>query len=586
MAKRFRHDQWSPLAHKEALGLGDGNTPPPDSPFYLPVEDARRLAAYRILAAYRDNVARYHLPDVLWMTDMTGHLAGAELSEVGILAAAVAAAQQRPAAEKYREYGHGALLVAQARSLLLGDAQDVVLPALEELRDEDATGDESAPDAATGRLEEFDDWLQGWATDERLPLRLLEGEEHTVGSGDVVYALGWSEGLARPRLRVYEPDAYFPDLDAAGDDEEFPTTVHLAWEIARGQEVWLHRKTWRLVELETLSLPPRPMPWHESGQKPATRTCTYEVTEFNLTALDRAKATVYNLAAANGTVKIAVTDLGIDFLPVVHVPNDAPGARHFGRSVLTLAAQALDDVSATDTDLQTNSELVGSTPLVTKGAPAGLGGGPGAQWNLPDGGDAKLLDTSKALDGLIKYQKHLAGIVDVNTRLSSALLGRIAPNEVPSGYALELGFASTRSLIREMRMVRAEKYPLIPKMAMRLAQAAKVLPAGPTPEAVIVLGGYLPADKAAAMTQVTDGLRAHAISRRTGVAMLMAADFPIEDAQAETDRIRTEAYDDMVRLVEALGTDGEAQVRDWLGIAALPPVVLPDLPPVPEPPAA
>jgi hypothetical protein len=584
VVRRFVHDTWSALSHKEALG--DGTSRPEDSPGWLNDEDARRLAAYKILQAMRDNVGRYFLPEVLWHSDLTAGLhRGESLSEIGMIAAAIQAAQHRPAAEKYREYGHPALLVAQARSLLLGDGQDIHLPDLQAAIDDRATADTTdgvdkpaEPGTEELRLQQFADWLDDWADDERLPLRLLEGEGHSIGDGDGVYALSWSGKLKRPRLQVYDPGWYFPDLATVSLDDDYPTTVHVAWVEEIDKDLWVVRHTWQLEDLPAGET--RTMKWAETGDPASTRTCFYSAARYRQSAIPSG-VTVYDLErtqAAHVVALVERTDTEVDFLPVVHVPNDAAGARHFGKGIILDVAMLLEDMAATDTDLQVNSELVGSTPLVTKGAgPSGLDAGPGAQW---DNVDATFLDTSRSLLGLTGYAQHLADTESVNTRISSALLGRIKPNEVPSGVALQLGFAPTRSLVREMRLVRGEKYPLLLKFVMRFAQSRGILPAGPTPRAEIALGGYLPADRAAAVEQVKALLEAHAASIETCVQILVEADFPIEDAHDEVRRIKSQRFDDAVKLADALADDGPAY--DFLGIPR------PDrlkLPPLPAPPA-
>lgn len=604
MVRPFTHDTYAPLSFVEGLGEGDGQTLPPlmATSGWLEYDDARRLASYRILAAMRDNAFRYLLPEKLWQRD--GRPQG--VSELERIRHYLAQLDELPPAQKWREYGDAMLLVQQGRSLMLGDSQDLVLPELERLLKEEAdegraeeTREEKAAreqDSATQqqqveRLQEFDGWLQDWSDSERLRLALVEGEENTVGDGDGVYTLGWNDRLGRPRLRVYDPGWYFPDLDTIGDDDEFPTVVHVAWDYERrtdGHTV-LHRKTWRLVDIDSpeaalyqeAPAAPYDVPW--SDEK-ATRFLVYAVAEWDTTQLQD-RETVYTLLVPDtrATVLVEPTVTLVDFLPVVHVPNDASGARHFGRSLLLSVAQLLPDLQGTDSDLQANSEFVGSSPLVTKGNAGALDAGPGAQWNMGDG-DAKFLDTSRALLGLTGYSEHLLSRLSTNSRLAESLLGRVSPKDVPSGYALELGFAPTRSLVREMRMVRDEKYPLIMKFAMRLAQLNDVLPDGETPRAVVALGGYLPADRAAAVQQVAVGLKEHAFSHSTGVQILIDAGFPIEDAEAEVEQIRAEAFEDMVRLVDALGADGVIRVREWLGMDQLAPGI-PALQPAPTPPA-
>jgi hypothetical protein len=65
-------------------------------------------------------------------------------------------------------------------------------------------------------------------------------------------------------------------------------------------------------------------------------------------------------------------NLGIDFIPIVHIPNTVAVAEHFGRSDLAPVLQILDDIQATDSDLQLASALTGAPMVVLsgKGGPA------------------------------------------------------------------------------------------------------------------------------------------------------------------------------------------------------------------------
>jgi hypothetical protein len=69
-------------------------------------------------------------------------------------------------------------------------------------------------------------------------------------------------------------------------------------------------------------------------------------------------------------------DIGIDFVPVIHVPNTPSGSKHFGRSLLLSVAQLLDDIGFADSDLAASSEFVGNTPVVTTGGTGGRRVGP------------------------------------------------------------------------------------------------------------------------------------------------------------------------------------------------------------------
>lgn len=513
----YLNDRWAPLGYKQALGDGLAGRPPIAVPTWITADDHRRLAAYDILGAYRTNTAANYLPDVLDPQTNT-------------------VLDQR---SKYREYGHGALLVAQARALVLGDGQTITMPGHD------------------GPNQVFYEWLagtddeDGWATLEWLQLKLYAMEDNALGDGDGVLALGWDQARMRPRLRKYDPGWYFPDVHAQTQDD-FPSTVHVAWEFqdpADQQHTYVQRKTWRLVPRELGA--PR-LAYQRPGEPPAELTCVFSDGVWRVDRLPQG-ATVYDDWGQPGRWETPPVDMGIDFIPVVHEANDVDQQQPFGRSILLLIAQVLDDLSLTDSDLQANSSLVGSSPTVTKGAVTNLPAGPGAQWNLPQGADARMLDTSKSLDALLAYDRHLLDTLSRNSRIAGVLLGMVQPDEVESGYLFELGFAPTHALIGELRLIRRMKLPLLLKMTMRMAQVAGVLPAGPTPPAQIELGPYLPADKDGTISRVTKAVQAHTMSVETAVRQLAAAGLDMGEIEEEVARILAEWGELAVQAVEATG---------------------------------
>jgi len=524
--RTFLHDQWSPLSHIADLGDGALGTRPLNVASWVDDVDARRLTAYRILSAYTDNVRRYYLPANMW-----GAQGGLELDSFGNLPSSSDPSE----AAKMREYGHAGLICDATRSLVLGEDQTIVVV-------DPAEADSTKEAPAVGVVR---DWLKAWAAKERLVGKLLTGEETTITDGDGVYVLGWSPRASRPRLKVYDPGFYFPDLlshdkpeFADWDDDDFPPVVHLAWEREDDDNhTILVRHTWRMRKLDQGVA----APWGGTRDW----TCDFTVVEVRT---DRLKVgwNIYNLPADGEAVTVvkATVDLGVDFMPVVHVPNDEPGGRHFGRSTLLRVAMILDDLMGSDTDLAISSELSAPAPTVTTGAGSPtLDGGPGAQWNVPAGGSISQLDTSKSLDAQIKHGDRLMETLATNVRLALVLLGRADVGAAPSGYALELGFAPTSALVRELRNCRSVKYPLLLKFAVRLTQAndPTQIPAGSTPDLSIDLGAALPADLPAAIEAVKDLLPIRAISTATAVRMLSRAGLPIDDAAAEVALIEAEA---------------------------------------------
>lgn len=551
--RTFTHDAWSPLAYIPELSDVEGGRPP-TAPTWVDDLDARRLTAYRVLAAYMDNVRRYWLPNTRW---------DRQVSNVdGLLTVS------RPEAQEYREYGDPALLVDTARALILGEDQSIEI---DDPRPDPQPGTELAPLPSH-------EWLLDWAARERLTQKLLQGEANSVGLGDGVYVLGMDPAKGRPRLRVYDPGFFFPDPHAVVDgwaDDEFPPVVHLAWEYEVDGVTWVRRHTWRMTRLEAATT----APWGGAREW----TCMYRVVDYRVDHLAE-NATVYS-AEMSRSPKVVQdwSDLQVDFIPVVHVPNTPS---EWGASILLRVGQILDDIANTDTDTALVGQTSAAPAFATVGSVPSLTGRPGEAVGL-DAAGAGWTDTSKNLVAVTTLLSSLLDRLAVNTRLAQALLGRVQPNEVPSGYALALGFHPARQLMREARTVRDEKYPLILKFALRLAQAAGKVPPGVTPEARIVLGSSLPADLGQAISTVKDLLPVHGISIGTAVRVLVQAGLPIEDAQAEVDAIQTEMFEQAVKLVEATGDVDAA--RKMLGLGARGPVLpTPTLvtePPPTEPPA-
>lgn len=542
-------DQWAPLSHKR--GLSEQATMGWMAPSWTG-EHARRLAAYRILSAYIDNVARHFSSGVT----------------------------PKDRSER-REYGDAALLVHVTRSKLLGDDVSIVV------EDADLELDEETPPEDAARItqaQERQEWLTDWARDVRFRLKMVEVEGDAVGLGDGVYVLGWSQSKGRPVLRLFDPGFYFPVL-SDGDEDEYPSTVHIAWEIptegADDARKRIRRITYRLVRRDAEAR----LPYQSPDEAPATMTCqlsdgifTLQGSDRDVDALDGSRAEW--LLNEDGA-EIRDLDLGIDFLPVVHVPNTVALKEHYGRSILLAVAQVLDDLHATDTDVSRAAATAGSPPITASGlalptakngnepGPAVATYGPGQMFSLGDNGRMDVLDTSGGLRALLELEANLLRRLSVNARIPEEVLGRINAGDVASGFLMALSFGPLQGLIDEMRLVRDEKYRLLLKFVQRLAIVGGALPAGDPPTAWVAFGSYLPSDLPGVVDTVTRLLTAKAISRRTALAMLVEAGLPIEDASEELVRIEAEDLDAANALLEATGD--EQVVRDRLGLEGPPP---------------
>ncbi|WP_329131519.1 hypothetical protein OG552_10410 [Streptomyces sp. NBC_01476] len=599
-------DGWGWLNYKPIFasdtGMPSRRAFPESTAMWVPPADQRRLAAYKILAAYDNNQA--------------GQLA---------------AIADGPEALERREFGDPAMFIDTLVADVLGSEQTITVPGA----DHDGDGEPSPEQAMAERVQGL---LREWAEDELLPMRMLQAERKAVCLGDGVYWLALDASKGRPVLRVTDPGFYFPVIEEDGDTGAYPRRVHLAWELPedqlRGLKPRLRRITWELDYIRPLTAPgvdqrgravraPVMQPPDPDGEtdpgpilvtgdtldpasgsitrnyawndRPSPFTCymtdaTWRLSDLtgptDVDALPLEKAAF--ATRGDGEV-LDHLDLLIDFIPVVHVPNTVPDAEeHWGQSSLAKVLQVFDELAGADTDSSHASAITGSPILsiTTKG-----GGGkqpdrrvePGVVFDLPEGGRMDALNTAPQLAGLREHVRSLQDRAAATARLPAVSLGTADPAAFPSGYALELALGPEDSLMAFMRLARFHKYKLLLKFVQRLHLAGQFPKwAGVTVQsAVMTFGPYRPLDKKGILDQVIEGVQGHVISLETGVRMLMEAGFPIQDVQKEIERIQARAFADAKNLADATG-DTEAVGR-YLGINVTqdtPPA--PELPPVPS----
>lgn len=566
MANDLILDAWAGLSHKR--GLSGQAIRGWAAPTWVG-EHRRRLTAYVVLQAYLDNCAR--------------HFASVDTE---------AAQRER------REYGDAALLVHVARQKLLGEDPQLVVEAADtQLDPEPGEGDPPEDDEARLRRSEVEaarerqEWLRKWARDERFRLKMVEVEDDAVGLGDGVYVLGWDTTKRRARLRLFDPGFYFPVLDD-GDEDDFPKTVHVAWELppvsVEDTRKRIRRITWRLVRLDVETR----RAYQRADDDPAQWTCLLSDGIWTLRGDD---SDVDALSPDRGDYllndegqPIRDVDLQLDFIPVIHVPNTMGLKDHYGRSLLVSVAQILDDLHALDTDVAKSAATTGSPPISVSGAllPTGDNAkvatyGPGQLYRLGDGGRMDVVDTSAGLAALQALGDGLLERLSTNARVPAEVLGRVKASDVASGFLMALSFGPLQGLVDDMRLVRDEKYRLLLKFVQRMAVQYGELDRGPAMDAFVAFGSYMPSDLPGIVQTVTQLLQARAISTTTAVTMLLEAGLPIEDAAEEVERIRAENFEQAVALLEA--TADEQAVRDYLGLEGPPPEGPEETPPEPPP---
>jgi hypothetical protein len=516
------------------------------APTWVDKHNERRLRAYTLLASYLENSARSYLVND---KDPDGR----------------------------REYGDPSLIVDNLVDAVLGEGARIMVDNAS-LSDDN----ENQDDYADTVQEFFDRWVEA----DNFHMTAMEVESDSVGLGDGVYVVSWDSNRGRATVTCYDPGFYFPVLDPSSYDDQYPSKVHIAWEYEtfdnrlRNPQRFIRRITYEVVDLadvpDGVDTTPRAYPWRS---RPSTKVClksdgvwSYEgVGSRDLLDLNDAKA-VWQVNSDNQTVY--KLDIGVDFVPVVHLPNTISRKEHFGRSALQKILQIIDDLQSADTDLLKTSRTTGSPPLGSK-SPVTTNEEGEVQTYGPGQiieGEITVIDTSKNLDALTEYIDFLLKRLSTNVRMPESVLGKLRPSEVPSGIALALSFGPLRSLVRRMRLVRQEKYPLLLQFVHRFSMLdeahADLRPPRERIDDIPIIryafGQFLPSDTTVILTDITSLFREKIISRNTAIRLLIEeAGMNIREAQDEVDQIENEDFEGARVLGEALESPEAA--AEYLG---------------------
>ena len=257
-----------------------------------------------------------------------------------------------------------------------------------------------------------------------------------------------------PDLRRLDPDSYFPIL---GDDlEGFPDKVHLAWEFVTGEGTDDERAVAAPAHLGAgrpgdFDRSPRSLDTGpgravgRTGDEPATRTCLFsegvwtleEIGPNGIPDLSEAAATWETDAAGRGPP----LGPGVDFLPVIHVPNTPASRTHYGQSALAVVAQILDDLGQSDTDLTEVARLVAG-PAIALSGPASNRDSTEAtgscrcsrsQCSTSAAGMMDMLDLSVGLEKMMGFGDRLTDRLLVNPVFRRRWSVRSIRSQAPSG---------------------------------------------------------------------------------------------------------------------------------------------------------
>jgi hypothetical protein len=526
-ARQLLLDAWSALSFKAGitpLASTTGTARGWAAPTWVGPDHERRLAAYKVLYAIYRNCGREFI-DVVDEKDRA----------------------------KHREYGDAALLVKVVLAALLGDDIGIAV--------------EGSDDDENSAAVERQAWFDAWADAERFRAKVMETERDAQKIGDGVYVLGTSPDKKRVRLRLFDAGFYFPEIDPNAAEDEFPRRVHVAWEFEDRTDPTrpvrkVRRITWELGDLPDAQK--RRLAWNTE----ATSTTCYmtdgtwllsnlggfDVEHF---PLPRVESFALQPSPA-GPVEVQLLDLGIDFLPVVHLPNTVEVKEHFGEALLTAVAQILEDLAWADTDAADAAKLA-AVPMVGAAgiAAADLKVKAGSVIGLGPTGSLSVLDLSPGLQACMAYVTSLRDRLNENVRVPAEVVGRVEASQDRSGIHLALSFGPMRSLIEEMRLVRNEKYPLLLKFAQRMSLSAGYL-AGDVLPATVKFGSFLPTDRAAVIEVVTKLYAAKLVSRQTAIKMLVDEGILDVDVAEELERAEADDFAAAMELLEATEGDLDA----------------------------
>ena len=621
-------DLWSPLDRK--ITKNDRGQPIRLAPTWVPATETRRLNAYLYRQALVDNQAWRWLPGT-----PDENRAHREYGDPGLYVQRMVAALRGDSQTITVDGADDDAIAGPKLPDLPEPSAPTGDPDIDRIYDEihrqrltawaadadEAVAEWTANLEALPSLRARQAAVRDWADRVGLMLTLQEAEDDAVTLADGIVVL-WPRANDWPTVQVYNPGLYFPEIPANGDQVDFPDVVHLAWEFeatdpAGKTDRFVRRMTWRLAPLpftidegdgpawvgpdgvalvpgQELILPPNPlivdgqvvrvMPWHADGDRPSAMTCLFTDATWRLDAVQAGDRDALDIERA-ATVTARDFDLGIDFIPVIHRPNTPTGREHFGRALCDLAARAFDDLAMTDTLSMKAAQFLGRPAVWANGISVGTDSVvvPGHIHGLGENGTMHTLDLSAGLDQLMKLGDSIGERIGVTLGIGE-LVGRArATGGAESGIRKLLELAPAISVVGNLRAVREPKDRLLLKMAQRMAQVAGALEPGPTPTSRIRYGAFIPTDQAQVMEAVAAGLQAHALSTQTAVGMLVAAGFPIDDAQAEVERIHAEDTEAAKALADATGSEAAAAKR--LGVelpepaTGAPPVIT--LPPTP-----
>jgi len=498
------YDIWAPILNfkKEITAL--------NRPFeefnWVPDEHIRRLKAYEILASFYMNYSRdYRMAPETGSTSQNDNLF---------------------------EMGDPAWLCNRIKAKLLGDKLTIQVPGPKSLRQIKSLTMElkTTPDAqkqalleellaVKSKVLEREAWFQDWFDENDIMLAIDKAEQKCSYLGDCVYLPEWNEKEGIPDLKSYDPGFVFPyyelnepSLETDTEDNPVEGTVKerwvIAWQEANGDSddsYLLWRDIYELRKYPNGDL----KCWRQYGY--------YQYSSASGGEKDVLSYGSSELVEGSGS---NWTDLGLEFIPLEWIPNVEIEGEYYGLSNLHFLIDLFDAIINTYTDMKSNAELLGGASVFgsgknltlrkdsTTGEPVDIQIMPNTFYNLGEGGDAVILDTSKMQEALKQTGDVLEKKMLRNSNITEVGAGLTQEDEI-SGIALKILSQPLMDMILPMRRMRKRRYSKLFYKVQRLVQIygipedKKLFGANPDDlyDAVPGFGNIIPTDNVAKLEE-------------------------------------------------------------------------------------
>lgn len=346
------------------------------------------------------------------------------------------------------------------------------------------------------------DLINTFREKEMLDLQILSNEINASVNGDGVIKLRWSERKGRPKIQPLPPDSFFPELDENDDW----TRVHIAWEerMNNGVDTRVYKETYE---------------FDDEGKVRCTAGY-YKHKRKTKGSLEDLELEGYTKNERGEEVNFL--DLGIDFIPIIHVPNILIGGEIFGVSDLKPVIQLLDEQINAQSSGATNAEYLGDATLLVEGEDTGkepeIPHAGGIFFSGAPGNRIGLLDTSPMNKAVLEWLDYLESKIFRNSGITEVAIGKVAGNEIPSGVALQILQHRFLRKIYQKRLIREAKYSKMTKFVMRFYRAfGNSDQKSDNEEFQIGFGNVLPIDRRELIEEITLAVNSGIMTKETAI---------------------------------------------------------------------